>query len=155
MSLVHLHLLTNHIPVIGLPFAAVVLIAALSMRNSNVGKLGLLMLIGVAALSAIPYYTGESAVEAVKNLAGVTREATHEHEEAAEFAFIATCVMGTLGLALLWVYRKRDLPRWTVGVSLTLALFASSILARTAYLGGQIRHTEIHASAPADSTVAR
>ena len=145
MSLVHLHLLTNHIPVIGLPLVAFVLFAALWMRNSDVGKLGLLMLAGIAVLSIIPYATGDSAAHAVRNIEGVTRAAVREHDDAAGWAFDASCVIGVMGLWFLWTYRRRELPRKLIGISLAAVLFVSAIMARTAYLGGMIRHTEIHA----------
>jgi len=144
MSLVHLHLLTNHIPVIGLPLVACVLLAALVMKSSDVAKLGLLMLAGIAVLTIIPYATGDSAAHAVRDIAGVTRAAVREHDDAAGWAFYGSCIIGAMGLWFLWSSRRRELPRRIVGISLAAVLFVSSIMARTAYLGGLIRHTEIH-----------
>ena len=153
ISLVHLHLLTNHIPVIGLPLVAFVLFAALWMRNSDVGKLGLLMLAGIAVLTIIPYSTGDSAAHAVRDIAGVTRATVREHDDAAGWAFYGSCVIGAMGLWFLWSYRRRELPRKIVGVSLAAVLFVSSVMARTAYLGGMIRHTESHAAGADSSAV--
>ena len=143
MSLVHLHLLTNHIPVIGLPLIAFVLLAALWMKNSDVAKLGLVMLAGVAVLSIIPYATGDSAAHAVRNIAGVARATVREHDDSAGWAFDGTCVIGALALWYLWSYRRRELPRKIIGISFAAVLFVSAMMARTAYLGGLIRHTEI------------
>jgi hypothetical protein len=154
MSLVHVHLLTNHIPVIGVPFVAAILVAALWMKSSDVAKLGLLLLAGVALLSIIPYATGDSAAHAVRDIAGVTRASVREHDDAAGWAFTGCCIIGALGLGLLWLYRGRELPRKVVGMSLAAVLLVSTMLARTAYLGGLIRHTEVR-EAPTDSTTAK
>ena len=153
MSLVHLHLLSNHIPVIGFPVVAFVLFAALWMKNSDVGKLGLVILVGIALLSIIPYSTGDSAAHAVRNIAGVTRAAVREHDDSAGWAFDGSCVIGVMALWFLWSYRGRELPRKMVGISLAAVLFVSSVMARTAYLGGLIRHTEIHEAAADSSAV--
>jgi len=126
MSLVHLHLLMNHIPVIGILFVAIVLIAGLRMRSSDMAKLGLVMLAGVAAVSAIVYFTGEPAEDAVEKLAGVSRAFIHSHEEAAELAFIGAAIAGVLGVAALWTYRKRALPRWAAGAALAVVIAAWS-----------------------------
>lgn len=153
MSLVHLHLLMNHIPVIGILFVAIVLIAGLRMRSSDMAKLGLVMLTGVAAISAVVYFTGEPAEDAVEKLAGVSRAVIRSHEEAAELAFISAAIAGVLGLAALWAYRKRALPRWTTGAALAVVLCVSALMGWTANLGGRIRHSEIRGSSTADGSV--
>jgi hypothetical protein len=146
MSTVHLHLLLNHVPVIGTFIVSFVLLAAFARRNNAIGKLGLVMLVGVALVTVAVYFTGEPAEEAVEDLAGVSESLIHAHEEAAEAAFIATSVAGVAALGLLYWYSRRTLSRWAVGASLTLALTVAGLMAWTANVGGQIRHTEIRAS---------
>ncbi len=90
------------------------------------------------------YLSGEPAEEIVEDLPGVPHAVLEEHEEIAKVTFVATEVLGALallGLALAW---KRNLvPNAVAYSSLVLVLVTSGLLARTAYLGGQIRHTEI------------
>jgi uncharacterized membrane protein len=146
MSLVHLHLLLNHVPVIGMLFVLFVLVAAFRARSSDMGKLGLVMLAGIGAVTALVYFTGEPAEDAVEKIAGVSRAMIHDHEEAAEAAFIATSIAGVLALAMLWWHRRRELPRSIVAVVFAVALGVSGLMAWTANLGGQIRHSEIRSS---------
>jgi len=143
MSPVHLHLLLNHVPVIGLLFVLLVLGVAFWRRNSETGKLGMAMLAGIAVVTAVVFLTGEPAEEAVENLAGVSEAVIHEHEEAADAALIATSVAGVTALGLLLLYRRRELPRWAVGGTLAIVLVVSGQMAWTANLGGEIRHSEI------------
>ena len=144
MSPVHLHLLLNHVPVIGLIIVIFVLAAGFARRNDGIAKLGLVMLVGAALVTIAVYLTGEPAEEAIENLAGVSETLIHSHEEAAEAAFIATSIAGAAALALLLAYRRRQLARWALGASLALTLVVSGRMAWTANLGGQIRHTEIN-----------
>ena len=147
MSLVHLHLLLNHVPVIGALFVLLVLIVALWRRNSEMGKLGLFLIVGTALVAGVVFLTGEPAEEAVENVAGIAESIVHQHEEAAEAALFGTGVAGVLALALLFWYRRRELPRVAAGVSLSAMLAVSGLMAWTANLGGQIRHTEIQTAA--------
>ena len=151
MSIVHLHLILNHVPVIGMGFALLILGVAAWRRNDGMGRLGLVVMVGLAAVTAIVFLTGEPAEEAIEGIAGVSESIIHPHEEAAEASLIATAIAGALALVALIAYRRRALPRWVTGTAFTAALVASSMLAWTANLGGQIRHTEIGGTAAASS----
>jgi uncharacterized membrane protein len=145
MSLVHLHLMLNHFPVIGVIFVAIILIAAMRLRSSDVSKLALWLLAGVGVVTAFVYFTGEPAEDSVENLAGVSKAAIHAHEFAAETAFVATAIIAGFALLALWWHRNRQLPRSITGLMLALTIVVSGFMAWTANLGGQIRHTEIAA----------
>ena len=149
MSFVHLHLLLNHVPMIGLIFVVLILGIALWQNKSDTAKLGLVFAVGMAAVAALVFLTGEPAEEAVEGLAGVTENAIHAHEEAAEGALIATSLAGVVSLAMLAIFWRRALPRRMTQVALAVTLVASGVMGWTANLGGQIRHTEIAGPAPA------
>jgi len=149
MSFVHLHLLLNHVPVVGVFFVLLVLGVALWRRNSEIGKLALVLLVGIAAVTAVVFLTGEPAEEAVENVAGVSDALIHSHEDAATAAFATIAIVATLALAPLWWYRRRELPRWIVGASFVAVLGVGGLMAWTANLGGQIRHTEIRSASTA------
>jgi hypothetical protein len=65
------------------------------------------------------------------------------HEEAALRATIALGVVGALSLAALLIRRGRTLPRGAMLAVLALGLVPAGAMVHTAYLGGQIRHSEI------------
>ena len=143
MSLTHLHLMLNHVPVIGLIIGIGLLGVAIAMRKNDLAKssLGLFVVLGITSI--VVYLTGESAEEAVENLAGFSETITERHEE---FALVATVVIGalaTMSLGVLALFRKKVLPRWITVTSFVLALITSGFMGYTALLGGQVRHTEI------------
>ena len=150
MSIVHLHLILNHVPLIGMAFVLLILGVATWRRNDGMGKFGLAVMVGLAAVTAVVFLSGEPTEEAIESIAGVSEAMIHPHEEAAEASLIATGIAGVLALIALGIYRRRALPRWVTGAAFTAALVAGSMLGWTANLGGQIRHTEIGASVSLD-----
>ena len=151
MSIVHLHLILNHVPVIGMVFALLILGVAAWRRNDGMGRLGLAVMVGLAVVTAAVFLTGEPAEEAVEEVAGVSEAMIHPHEEAAEAALIVTGIAGAMALVALSAYRRRALPRLITGAAFTAALVSTTMLGWAANLGGQIRHTEIGGTATASS----
>lgn len=144
MSWAHIHLALNHFPVIGLFIALLLLVVALRRHSGELvrGTLALLVLLGV--VTVIVYLTGEPAEDLIKDLPDFSETLVEHHEEV---ALIATIGMGILGLvALFGLIRFRGsnpVPPWYSGALLVLGLLVGGVMAWTANLGGQIRHTEI------------
>lgn len=152
MNLTHVHLLLNHIPVIGVGFALLLLVASLLKKSDDLKRASLWLFI-LSALVALPtYFTGEPAEETVERLPGVSHAIIESHEEAALFALLAIEVLGVLALAALFLYRRSEnLARLLVLASLVVALVAGGLMGWTANLGGQIRHTEIRSQTAGDA----
>ena len=149
MNAAHLHLLLNHIPVIGIPISGVLLVLAVATKQQAQVRIALGFTVVLALLTVPVYLSGEPAEEIVEDLPGVPHAVLEEHEEIAEVTFVVTEVLGALallGLALAW--KRGKVPKPLAYGSLVLVLIASSLLARTAYSGGQIRHTEIREATP-------
>lgn len=158
MNPAQLHLLVNHAPLYFVFFGALFLVGAI-LRDSHeirMAALGLLLAAGVLGVAAA--WTGDEAEDAVETLPGVTKALIHEHEEAADFARGALVLVGAGALALGVAEARRARakaaqakakPKWLKPAQWALvagALFALSVVMRTAHLGGLIRHTEIRAS---------
>ena len=147
MSVVHLHLLLNHFPVIGAIIGALLLAVALLRRSSELAKISLAFLAFVGAASVLVFLTGEPAQEALEKLPGFSERLVDQHEDVALFATIVTGTIGALALAAMILYRRRAVPRWLSLLVLVCAVGSSAVMGYTAYLGGQIRHTELRAAA--------
>lgn len=143
MSIVHLHLLLSHVPVVGTLFALVTFAAAFLFRESVSIRFALWVSAALAVVAVAVYFTGGAAEEAVEKLAGVTESAIDQHEEAAEVTTVAMSLFGALSLAALLFFRKRPVPRWVAVSGLVGTVALSALMGWTANLGGQIRHTEI------------
>lgn len=146
MTSVQLHLALTHVPVILSLVGLVTLSIALVAKNNSVTKTAYIFLL-IAGIAAIPvYFSGEGAEEAVEKLPGVSEAIIEEHEEIAKIAMITISVAGLAALAALFSM-KLQFARAFKFVVLLLALASGGLMAQTAHLGGQIRHSEIRSGA--------
>jgi len=143
MSFTHLHLLLNHFPVIGALIAIGLLAVAILKRNSAVAKasLGLFAILG--GIAVMVFFTGEPAEEAIEKLPGFSEAITEKHEETALAATIALASLGAFSIGILTWFRRKDVPRWLTLGTLMLSLVSGTLMGYTAFLGGQVRHTEL------------
>jgi len=143
MNAAHLHLVVNHIPVIGMLIAVVFLLVALIHGKDLLIKASLWLLFFVA-LSAIPaYVSGDPAHEYLEHTPGLRNDLIHEHEESAEVAFVSAIILGLLALLGLVGYRhRRRLSRLYMYFMLVASLIVLALMAGAANQGGRIRHPE-------------
>jgi hypothetical protein len=145
-----LHLLVNHIAIVGVPVAALALAWGLVRRQPEVARVGLGLLALVAASVVLPYVTGEAAEEVVERY-GVEHDAIEAHEDFATTTALATGTLALFALGALLALR-RVFRRGLALVVLVAALPVAWMLARTGHLGGEIRHPEIRLDAAAGGT---
>lgn len=151
MNASHWHLVLNHIPVLGTVFGLGLLAFAIWRKRDEVKKAALGSLVIVALLSVPAYLTGEPAEGMVKGLPGVAQDFIEHHEDAATVSFIGVLVVGVGALTGLILFRRgMTVPGWFSAMILVALLIVSCLMAWTANLGGQVRHTEIR-GAPAAS----
>ena len=148
MSQVHFHLLITHLPIFGSIIGALVLVYALWTKSNHTKDAAYFIFIISAIGAGIAYLTGEGAEHAVKHLQGVTKNMIELHEDAARYALISLIVLGGMSVIALFVSRfKVSLIKSTSTIILLFSLISFGLVARTGYLGGQIRHTEISSGA--------
>jgi len=145
MNPVQLHMLFNHLPVVGGWIGLAILIVGILRKNDIVRTTGLTVL-AIAGLTGIPASkSGEASEEVMEEWPGVSHALIHEHEEAAEWATPLMVVSGLLAVvALFWKSRSKVFSWAAVAVG----LFGGVAMMRTAHLGGLIRHLELTQNAP-------
>ena len=143
MNYPHLHLMINHVPVLGTVLALLLLTWALVTRRRDFIRFSLFVTL-LAGLSVYPaFFTGDEAHEQLEDVKGFDHDLIHEHEESADWALWILLGTGTIAALGLWASRKdREVPRWAGTATLVGLLLSSSVAARTAWLGGEIRHPE-------------
>ena len=146
MSIVHLHLLLNHVPVVGTLFALLLFAAAIFLRETVSTRFALGFSAAIALVAVAVYFTGEPAEEAIEKLAGISERVIEQHEEAAELSTIAMSMFGALAFAALVIFRKGKMPRWVGAAGLAGTIVLTALMGWTANLGGQIRHSEIRSA---------
>lgn len=146
MNWAHVHLLLNHIPVLGTLFGLLLLAWGMVRRNESIQRAALATFF-VAALVAVPVFlTGEPSEDAVEHLAGTAGGAIETHEDAALLALIGIELLGVI--AVLGVVRRRaGLSRFVTRAALVTSVVTAGLMARTANLGGTIRHAELRGAA--------
>ena len=150
MNGAHIHLLLNHVPVIGTILGLLLLVVGM-IRKSTDFKLASFGIFVISAIIAIPvYFTGEPAEETVEHLPGVSHAIVEQHEESAVISLVGVEILGILALiGMFFSLRQHRIPSWLVPTVLVLSVVTAGLMARTAGLGGQIRHTEIRSGATA------
>ncbi len=166
METAYLHLVTNHIPIIGVPFALFLLLMGLWRRSNDLKAAGFLIFALLGPVTLTVYLLGQGGEDFVEDLAGVSHDSIEDHEDIAKFALGSTLILAGLALFALIRYKGITLlrprfstttasadeektvpstfPTWITLVVLAAALVSSGILGYTGRLGGMIRHTEFH-----------
>ena len=143
MSQVHLHLLITHLPIFGSILGAFVLAYAVWSKSDHTKIAAYLLFIISAIGTGIAYLTGEGAEEAVENIPGVSENIIGQHEDFAMYALVSLIVLGISSLVAIYVtYKKSSFTNTASMLTLFISLISFALIARTGYLGGQIRHTE-------------
>jgi hypothetical protein len=144
MSGAHLHLILNHVPVVGSVFALLLLIWGMCRHSDEVKRASLGATVLVALLTIPTYLTGEPAWEDIMGLPGDNDPFIESHQSAAQFAFGAAAGAGLVALiGLIMARKQKPVSRGIAVFVLVLLLATSGLMGWVANLGGMIRHTEI------------
>jgi uncharacterized membrane protein len=144
MDQTHLHLLITHLPIFGSLLGTLVLGFGM-WKKSDTTMLASYYLLVISALGAvIAYLTGEGAEETVENIQGVSENIIEQHADFASYALVALITAGVFSLIGIYFKITKSTFAKPIGTAtLFIALIGFGLVARTGYLGGQIRHTEI------------
>lgn len=151
MNDARVHLLLNHIPVIGALFGIAVLLGGIVKQSSELKKAGFVIFVGIALIAVPVFRSGHPAEEIVEDMPGVSERVIETHEDAAKKAMIAVEITGILALISLAASRgSQNTPGSLVALLLAASLATGGLMAKTASLGGKIRHTEIRTGFKSD-----
>lgn len=139
----HIHLLSNHIPILGVLFGTILLIAGMIIGGENLKRTALWTFVVSSLLTILVYFSGTYGMEMVEALPNVSQEIVHTHMEFAEKTSIAIWILGAVSLAILLIRRTATLSFNWLLAPLLLGIIGSGMAAWTGELGGQVRHTEI------------
>lgn len=139
----HWHVLLNHIPIIGLPVIAGLLLWGLARREDAVIRAALIGAVLVAAGTWVVDLTGDPANHDIRGASWYQKSVEHAHEDAGDKANILAIVAGVAALATLVIARGgRPFSQPVAFVTLLLIVFAAMCAAWAGWEGGKIRHSE-------------
>lgn len=146
----HLHVLLNHIPIIGLPIIAALLIWGLLRREDAVIRVALIGAVLVALGTWGVDLTGDPAIDDIRDQAWFNRAVVHAHEDAGDKTNILAIVAGVAALGTLVLARGgKPFLRSAASVTLLLIVFAAMCAFWAGWEGGKIRHSEFGLTPPA------
>lgn len=144
----YLHILINHVPVIGTGIVLFVLIYGVIRRSDEIKKLALVLMLLTSLVTIVVFNSGEKSGQVVEGIAGVNEDFIAPHAEFADYSYKAAIAVGIISLVLLIAYRKKHLPVYIVIIFFLLAAGVNGMMAWTSHLGGKINHLEIMGESP-------
>jgi hypothetical protein len=154
-----LHVITNHVPLIGLGVAALGLMIAIPIGRRGALLTTLVLTLLTSASVAIVMESGEAAYDRHESVLETYLDAAgddwmHIHEERAEFW--SKLVYANAALALVAIglaaWRPRDVGRFAGGLTLIVSLACVASMAWVADAGGKIHHQHFRGDAPVESS---
>jgi hypothetical protein len=140
----HLHLMLNHLPVLGAPALLGLLAWGLVERIPAITRGALWLAVGLAVVTGVVYLTGEAAEELVEGLSTFQEPLVEHHEEVALWATLILAGTGCLAAAALWRSRRGATLSPALTRMVLVSLLASTIaVGVTAWTGGPIGHAEL------------
>ena len=144
MNAAHLHLMFNHLAIVGLGFAILLNIISIILKNQEFKKLFCWFYILTGLLSILPIITGDGAHEILKTYPGISNDAIEYHETWAYIFFYGLILNGVIAIGALWFSRKN--PDLMKKFSVAMLIVATVLLVfayQTGATAGKIRHPEI------------
>ena len=137
-ELVHLHLLLNHFPTVGMIVGFGIFLLALVKKSEDLKRGGLAVLFVIALIALPTYMTGYSAQKALKATPGVSQELIDIHQRSALFALIFMEATGIVAWYGLWRSR-RNVSSGTANTAavLLLSVVTITLMAGAANIGAR------------------
>ena len=143
MNFDHLHLLLNHVPIIGFFVGVGLLLASFTGNNDDLRRSALIIFAAVALLTIPTFVSGVGADRAIAREPGISEALVTRHEGAAMLGLWFVVATGAAALMALWRSRRTGgTPRGNIAAVLLLAVVASILMGRTGNTGGDIRHPQ-------------
>ena len=143
LNFVHLHLLLNHVPTVGLIIAFGLLLLAFAKRSDDLKRASLAVYFAIALMSLPTYMTGYTAAKAVKNKPGVSAETIDRHQRAALLGLVFVEATGVVAWFGLWRNRRATGAAWHAPAVVVLSVVTIGLMSGAADIGGEISHPEI------------
>jgi len=141
MSLAYIHLLSNHLPIVGSLFGVLLLFVGYFKPSLQTAFSAYFLMVISGIGGFIAYFTGEAAEEHVEELPSISHNLIHLHEEMAENTLIFIFLLTAAALLGLWSQQaKWEKAKQIQLFVMIVGIIAFILFAFTGYLGGHIRH---------------
>ena len=140
----HLHLMLNHIPIIGTIIVLFFFTFAVIYKRENNIKQSFIFYIAIAIMAEFVFATGDPSAEIIKKIGGINESLIEEHENYAFISLMFFILMGVISMYALYLYKKSKIvPAWLKYSAVVISFISVLSVAYTAKTGGEIMHPEI------------
>ncbi|MDX2003279.1 MAG: hypothetical protein SFW35_12640 [Chitinophagales bacterium] len=152
MNPIHVHLIVNHVALLGSLFGVLALAYGIWRSSHDLVQFAYFMLIVGAVGAAMSHFSGEEAEHLLRNVDGITEAAVEHHEEAARPIMPSMFLLAMLAIVGLVANNRQ----WAVAGKIKVAVLVvgMAFFGLTAYIaneGGKIRHPEARDSLQAST----
>jgi uncharacterized membrane protein len=143
-DLVHIHLLLNHFPTVGMIVGFGLFLLGLLKKSEDLKRGAMAVFFAIALISLPTYMSGYSAQKSLRGVRTVSQGVIDLHQRSALFALIFMEATGVVAWYGLWCSRRPASmgPRITAATVL-LSAVTIGLMAGAANVGGEIHHPEI------------
>lgn len=151
MDGLQIHLLVNHVPIIGTIIGVLVVLVGAVLKMELVKRTGLVIYLATGLFVFAANFSGEEAEDIVEAQASwVSHDQIHEHEEAAETAMTITVIGLVLALIhLVNVPPSNSIQRLVLSAFLLVGIAGTIAVGVAGHEGGKIRRPDLGAPASA------
>lgn len=140
----HWHLLFNHFPIILSITGTGFILAAFLFKKQHLKFGGLILLIIAAVGAFAAHRTGEGAEEEMEEIAGISHDAIHHHEDVGSTGLNIMLITGLIALGTIYpVHAKKKSATAFLIVVFLAGIASAAYMSYVGYTGGEIRHSEI------------
>lgn len=144
MNEIHLHLLTNHLPIVGILIATPILLVGLILKKKDVVSTGIFTMLFSGIGAYIAHVTGEKAEHIAEDIPGITESLIEHHEEASQPFFLLMLAIAVISLLAIFIKKSKPQLFSYASYFLAIAGIVACVLSYEAgKSGGEIRHEEI------------
>ena len=147
LDVAHIHLMLNHLPVIGAPLLLLLLTIGFLGGSHELVTVSLALVVGLAVATGLVYLTGEPAEELVERAPWFRKALAETHEKHATVGLVAMLVTGEAAGLALTLRRRPRAGVWLPRATWSGLVLSTLLLGWTAWSGGQIRHEEVRGAA--------
>lgn len=154
MNEVHLHLLVNHFPIIGLFFGFFILLFGIIKNNSTLKSTAYIIFIFCTIMGKISMMTGSKAEPMTEKITEIIHEDIHVHADKASLFMKPLYILGLVSVfGLVSIVKKRENDKFVSICVFLIAAICIFLSKDVGTSGGEIRHTEIKQQANNNGTL--
>lgn len=144
MNDVHLHLLVNHFPIIGLFFGFLILLFGILKNNPTLKSTTYIIFIFCTIMGKISMMTGGKAAQMTKTIEEISRDHIRTHAGDASLFMKPLYILGLVSIfGLVSIVKKRESEKFVSYCVILIAAICMFLSKNVGTSGGEIRHIEI------------